>query len=412
MALTARLIDSGFADSHDTYNGISPASDGCIYYVLCVESWTQGARMFRYDPLTQSTACVADLTQACGETGAVPQGKSHVSFHEHRGKLYFATHVGIYSSVDGREVMPVPPPGMQPYPGGHFLSYDLSTRRTEDLGIGLVGEGILTFTLDGPRARAYAISWPHGHLLTLDLVSRAVTNHGRISLAGEAGSGSQYRTLCRSLALDPRDGAVYYTTSEGWIFRLRDGRLGRVQSDDLRKDYFGQYDPASPGHMGYNWRQTAWREPHIYGVHGNSGYLFQFDPDLGRVGVIERITSQPSRRAGMFDQFSYGYLGFTLGPDDDTLYYLTGGAIYSGGRRVAGKDSTAKGEAKGEENLHLVTYNLRLRRYADHGPIDLDNGHRPSYVNSIAVAGDGSVYFLTRVAPDAHTDLACLAPVS
>ena len=60
----------------------------------------------------------------------------------------------------------------------------------------------------------------------------------------------------------------------------------------------------------------------------------------------------------------------------------------------------------------LVTYNLRLRRYADHGPIDLDNGHRPSYVNSIAVAGDGSVYFLTRVAPDAHTDLACLAPVS
>jgi hypothetical protein len=27
----------------------------------------------------------------------------------------------------------------------------------------------------------------------------------------------------------------------------------------------------------------------------------------------------------MFDEFSYGYLGFTLGPDEQTIYYLTGG---------------------------------------------------------------------------------------
>ena len=27
----------------------------------------------------------------------------------------------------------------------------------------------------------------------------------------------------------------------------------------MRKDYFGLYDPSSPGHMGYNWRQVcAW----------------------------------------------------------------------------------------------------------------------------------------------------------
>jgi hypothetical protein len=35
--------------------------------------------------------------------------------------------------------------------------------------------------------------------------------------------------------------------------------------------------------------------------------------------VLGRITSEPSQRAGMFDQFSYGYLGFALGPDGDTL---------------------------------------------------------------------------------------------
>jgi hypothetical protein len=27
----------------------------------------------------------------------------------------------------------------------------------------------------------------------------------------------------------------------------------------MKKDYFGLYDPTSPGHMGYNWRQTVWQ---------------------------------------------------------------------------------------------------------------------------------------------------------
>ena len=112
--------------------------------------------------------------------------------------------------------------------------------------------------------------------------------------------------------------------------------------------------------MGYNWRQVVWHptEKVIYGVHGNSGYLFRFDPRAPRVEVLERLTSLPSKRSGMFDQFSYGYLGFTLGPDGRTLYYLTGGPIYVDGKRVTGKDSTGKGEAKGLEDLHLVTYDI------------------------------------------------------
>lgn len=410
MTLTAHLIDSGFTDSHDTYNGLSAASDGNIYYVLCVESWTQGGHVLCYDPPARRTSLVADLTAACGEADAraVPQNKSHVHFHEHAGKLYFASHVGIYSIVGGREVMPIPPEGIAPYPGGHFLAVDLATRRVEELALVPGGEGILSMTLDGPRGKAYGITWPTGRLLELDLASRAIRDYGQISGDGESRSGPAYRTICRALTVDPRDGAVYFTTSEGWIYRLRNGQLARVEGDDLRKDYFGQYDPASPGHMGYNWRQTIWRDPYIYGVHGNSGYLFQFDPAAERVELIDRITSEPSRRSGMFDQFSYGYLGFTLGPDGHTLYYLTGGPLYEDGRRVAGKASTARGESKGEENLHLVTYDLDARRYIDHGAILLDNGQRPSYVNSIAVGRDGAVYFLTRVAPGGHAGLARL----
>ena len=122
----------------------------------------------------------------------------------------------------------------------------------------------------------------------------------------------------------------------------------------------------------------------------------------------------PSQRAGMFDQFSYGYLGFTLGPDGRTLYYLTGGPVYVDGKRVAGKSKTAMGESKGIENLHLITYDIPTEPYTDHGAIFFADGQRPSYVNSIAVGKDGTVYALSRITaggqdadrPDQHPGLA------
>jgi hypothetical protein len=111
---------------------------------------------------------------------------------------------------------------------------------------------------------------------------------------------------------------------------------------------------------------------------------------------MDRITSMPSKRSGMFDQFSYGYLGFALGPDGETLHYLTGGPVYVEGKRVKGKESTAMGESKGIENLHLITYHIPSEKYTDHGPIFYEDGQRPAYVNAIAVGKDGTVYSLAR----------------
>jgi len=116
----------------------------------------------------------------------------------------------------------------------------------------------------------------------------------------------------------------------------------------------------------------------------------------------------------MFDQFSYGYLGFTLGPDARTIYYLTGGPVYVDGKRVRGKESTAKGEAKGTENLHLVTWDIPTGRYIDHGQIFYENGERPTYVNSIAVGRDGAIYTLARIRDGEgfRADLVRIPPVN
>jgi hypothetical protein len=407
--LTAQTYNSGFELAHDTYNGISAASDGKIYYVLSTESIDVAAQMYCFDPAKRSIRHLGDLGEACGEKGtkAIAQGKSHVSFVERRGKLYFATHIGYYSIIDGMEKMGVPPAGYKPYQGGHLLAYDITAGKFEDLGIAPQREGILTMNMDTGRGRIYGLSWPTGYFFRHDLEKKEMKDFGPTAGQGENGQGPTYNTICRSLAVNPEDGSVYFTIGTGAIFRYRYDRdaLEPVAGDDLKKDYFGLYDPTSPGHMGYNWRQVIWypAERMIYGVHGNSGYLFRFDPRAERVEVLDRITSEPSKRSGMYDQFSYGYLGFSLGPDQRTLYYLTGGPIYVDGKRLAGKASTAKGESKGAEDLHLVTYDVPTSKYTDQGAIFFPDGQRPSYVNSIAVGKDGTVYALSRITEKART---------
>jgi len=414
--LIAESYESGFKRAHDTYNGISAASNGKIYYVLSSEAHDVGAQMYEFDPAGRRITHLGDLTEACGEKGlqTVVQGKSHVSFVECRGKLYFATHLGFYTTLSGMEKMGVPPPGFKPYPGGHLLAYDLAGGRFEDLGIALPHEGILAMNMDAQRGRIYGLTWPTGHFFRYDLADRTMKDFGAVCAEGENGKGPTYRTLCRSIAVDPDDGSAYFTISTGDIVRYGYDRdaVEPVVGDDLRKDYFGRYDPNSPGHMGYNWRQVIWYAPQrlFYGVHGNSGYLFRFDPRSVRVEVVERITSEPSKRSGMFDQFNYGYLGFTLGPDQRTLYYLTGGPVYIDGKRLAGKRETAKGESRGIENLHLITYDIPTAEYTDHGAVFLQNGERASSVNSIAVGQDGAVYALSRITENGRTDLIRIAP--
>lgn len=403
--IMATFYDSGFGLSHDTYNGIYAASDGLIYYVLCSESIEEGGKMYCYDPATKAVTLCGDLTEVCGEKElkAIPQGKSHVSFVELDDKLYFATHIGYYSNDNGIDRMGIAPQGYKPYPGGHLLSFDIKLRQFEDLGVVPHKEGVLTMNMDTRRRIIYGITWPTGYFFKYELDTKQMKDFGRISEDGENGKDGKYRTLCRSIVINPDTGMVYFSTADGIIYRFDPAtdQLVPIVEDNLKKDYFGQYDTASPGHMGYNWRQVFWypKDKCVYGTHGNSGYFFRFDPAANRVEVLDRITSRPSQRSGMFDQFSYGYLGLLMGQNQRTVYYLTGGPIIINGKRVTGKSCTSKGEAKGLENLHLITYDLITHQYQDHGPICFEDGSVPLYVNSIAIGYDGHIYFMGRV-PD------------
>jgi hypothetical protein len=407
--IIATVYNSGFENAHDTYNGISSASDGKIYYVLSSQLMDVAGQMYSFDPRTGSIEHLGDLTDICGEKDmkAVAQGKSHVNFVEAGGKLYFATHLGYYSIINGMEKTGIPTGEYKAYRGGHLLAYDMKAKTFEDLGICPHNEGIITMNMDISRGLIYGLSWPTGYLFRYNVAKREMKDLGPATGKGEDGMGEDFRVVCRSIALDPDNGSVYFTNADGRIMCLRLGQdvVETVEGEDMRKDYFGTYDIFTSGSMAYNWRQVFWYPPEkkIYGVHGNSGYLFRFDPAVPRMEVLERLTSAPSKLTGMGDQFSYGYLGFKLGPDGRTIYYLTGGPIYIDGKRVTGAMSTAKGEAKGLEDLHLITYDIPTGKYLDNGAVFYPDGQRPLYVNSIAIGNDGTVFTMARITEKGKT---------
>src|ERR1019366_5885057 len=163
--LHADIVNSAFPEAHDTYNGISCASDGRIYYVLSSEKADVAAQMCSYDPSSKAVKHLGDLTEACGEkdSHAISQGKSHVRFVESEGKLYFATHIGFYSIIDGKEK-----------PGN---------------------EGIITFAMYTRRKRLYGLSWPTGRFLRYDIPKQEMKDLGPVSEQGENGKGPTFRTI-------------------------------------------------------------------------------------------------------------------------------------------------------------------------------------------------------------------------
>ena len=390
--LQARTYNSHFpkaAGLGESYNGIGESDDGTIYYAIDSRAYDIPGQIYSLDPKTGQITHIADLNAATGQGNmkAVAQGKVHVDFMEYNGKLYFSTHLGYYNQTSGIERRAVPPNGYKPYPGGHFVSYDLRTKEFHSLAIAPHGEGIIAFNMDGKRGRLYGLTWPSGDFLRFDLETHQLKDFGSFFDKGEAGKiGSTYRAICRRIVLDPEDGNVYWTTGDGAIheYLYKSDTVGTVPGINLRKDYFGQFDPSKHS-MAYNWRAAVWdpNDHAIYGINGTSGYLFRFDAANRTVRVLRRLTSLPSQATGMFDQTPYGYLGLALDVPTETLYYLTGSPPAPG--------------TGSRESSHLITYDIATGKYIDHGEIMLDNGKPAGDEQAIVIGHDGTIYTLTQI---------------
>ncbi len=353
-----KMIDAGFLYGDSNYNGIIHASDGNVYYVICSHNKKSGAQLFRYNPRNGDVKMVGDLTDVVGDdrTKVINQGKVHSGIYEVRGKLYFGTHAGAYDRT---------------YPGGHFMCYDLKTGKFTDFGIGSPHQGLVAMTMDTKRMRMYAVSWPGYNFLYYDIASGKTENwHEAIAPVTQQGP--------RSLGVDPRTGNVYWHNMNDTIacFKYDENKF-----ETLKEPKFDAPMLHIPldGSVECVWRAIRFSDAmqKFYGVMYYSDWLFSFDPESGEFEIIDRIASAPNRKSG---KTTYSSLAFELSADGKSIYYI--------GHNEAEQDDSENPDTE----LHLITYDIPLRRYTDHGVIELTDGRRPRYCQGMGIGTNGMVY--------------------
>ncbi|MCE5249562.1 hypothetical protein LLG96_05000 [bacterium] len=355
--VTGKMIDAGFLYGDSNYHGIIQASDGNVYYVICSHNKAAGARMFRYNPKSGEVKMLGDLTDVVGEdrTKVINQGKVHGDIYEVNGKLYFGTHAGAYDRT---------------YPGGHFMSYDLKTEKFEDFGIGAPHQGLVAMSMDTKRMRMYAISWPGYNFLYCDVKSRKIEKweeaYAPVIMQGP-----------RSIGIDPRTGNAYWHNMDDTIacFNYEKNVVETLSGPKFDAPMF--HIPLDKS-VGCVWRSIRWSESmgRFYGIMYYSDWLFSFEPKTADLEILDRIASAPNRKTG---KTTYSSLAFELSRDGNVVYYIA-------------PSEALKPDGTTDTELHLVTYDIPLRRYVDHGAITLDDGRKPRYCQGLEVGTDGNLY--------------------
>ncbi|MBN1294226.1 MAG: hypothetical protein JXB48_20495, partial [Candidatus Latescibacteria bacterium] len=262
------------------------------------------------------------------------------------------------------------------YPGGHFMSYDLKNGKFEDFGIGAPHQGLVAMTMDTKRKRMYAVSWPGYKFLYYDINSGKTENwYEAIAPVTQQGP--------RSLGIDPRTGNVYWHNMNDTIacFKYDENRF-----ETLKEPKFDAPMLHIPldNSVECVWRSIRWSEPmqRFYGIMYYSDWLFSFEPESGEFEILDRVASAPNRKSG---KTSYSSLAFELSRDGKTIYYI-------GNNEIEENDPENT-----DTELHLVTYDIPLRRYVDHGVIVLQDGRKPRYCQGLEVGTNGKIYIVAWI---------------
>ena len=394
--IVARTYTSMYERGTRNYWGVIKASDNKVYYTISYDRNNPGdtVQLYCMDPETEKIRPVGDIRAAVGEKGrkCIAQGKAHVSLIEHKGKLYFATHLGYYGpTVDGVEGAPVPPQGYESYGGGHFLAYDLERGEVDDLATVEPGEGIITMGMDRRREKLYGLTFATGIIYSYDLPSGELTRIGNVYGKGEGGRGREYDRICRAFGINPDDGNVYWSKSNGEIYSYDPvtEKVQLVEGCDLNLPEFSPYDKKGEVLLGNFWRTVVWHpeEKVFYGLNCRLEYLFKFDPAKRTTEAVRDFCLESPNEA---------LLGFTLAPDDETLSYFSTGPC----NRFAA-------EMGAKQTLHYVTYHIPSELYTDHGAIRVlgsDGKYSCPYrSNAIEILPDGMVYTVVWQMLDGET---------
>ena len=321
-AETVRVDHRVFPGLHEmdgNWAALYTASDGKVYAGLAYHGGD--GHLVYYDSKTDRMHDVGNLTELCGESNVKrgPQSKIHAKFGEGKdGRIYFGTHAGFwwdYARFATKEG----------YPGAHWMAFDPKTGRVEDFGLGVRNEGINTGAYDPLFNRIYGLTHPRGHFVYYDVATRRSVDKGRIN---------NFESICRTLGIDD-EGNVYGSFGQGEVFRYNPRsdeieelpvRLPiRAKGVSLGRDYL-KSETA--------WRTVVWdrQTRQFFGVEESATILFSYNPrtaEVRRLGQLSIPSLDDSR------EIPYATLSLTLGPDRKLYYGAAGREFDYGGRAGA-----------------------------------------------------------------------------
>ena len=364
-------IFPGLAEMDGNWAALKVAHDGKVYAGLACHGCD--GHMVMYNPAADRVTDLGDLTSLAGEAGLGlgPQSKIHTKFGEGAdGRIYFGTHGGLwfnYARLGTKEG----------YPGAHWMAYDPKTGKVVDFGIGPRYEGINTGAYDPKFNRIYGLTHPRGHFVYYDVASRKAVDKGRVN---------NWESICRTLGIDD-EGNVYGNFGAGQIFKY-DPRADEIielplhipvrpKGVSLGRDYY-----KSETH----WRTVVWdsQGKKFYGVDESASLLFSFDPHAGPHGEVRPLGQMCVE--GMADRRDIPYATLTLALGTDRKLYYAPPAKefdYAGSQGVGAS--------------HFIVYDLESGKTEDRGEMRLPDGRRVIGLNSADTAPDGTIYFVGAI---------------
>ncbi len=380
--IVAEAFPTDFLLGDSNYHSIVAASNGLIYFSVDTHNTDYACRIYAFDPRTETMTLVAKMDEVLHEDAAtqIAQGKIHTPFFEHKGKLWFATHISFYEG----DLPGLHPGEKEPYQGGHFMSYDLATGQFEDLAKVFENEGLITAAMDTKNEVLYGLTWPSGMLVSYEIATRELHYWGAVQERGEWGHhGEEWDRICRTLAIDP-DGRVYGSTMDGRIWTYdasAERRVSYIEGLDLRRLPRSQSaEETLKGDFQYNWRVIEWnpRTNSFWGIQWETTTLFEFAPATQYVRAVAELRHDAYQ--GMPRNPEISQLGFTIAPDNTILYLANGPAV------------TMEGRPDVQSTVYLFTYAIDTGRMVNHGPVLTKDGRRVFFTESLCIGADDRMY--------------------
>ena len=174
------------------------ASDGKVYFGSSTHAHDTGARIFQYDPDTQTVAQIGtELSNIVGEdpTVNVPQGKLHGPLVEAGGWLYSSMHLANYWEE-----------AQESYTGAHVFGYQLNSLEAGnanfvDFGIPQAGFTAYAAVATDPAGQyiwSFGTPWADSdtatetaHLFRVHLASGTIQDFGEVT-AGQTGARASF----------------------------------------------------------------------------------------------------------------------------------------------------------------------------------------------------------------------------